>query len=56
MSDEVFNIACEDENIVTEEEINLLSGLATEYEEYKERVRGMFSNNKICFNISSPPI
>ena len=33
MSDEVFNIACEDEDSITEEEIKILSELDTEYEE-----------------------
>ena len=41
MSDEVFNMACENEDSITEEEIKILSELATEYENYKTRVRGI---------------
>ena len=41
MSDEVFNIACEGEDSITEEEIKILSELATEYENYKTSVRGI---------------
>ena len=41
MSDEVFNIACEDEDSITEDKIKVLSELATEYEDYKTSVRCM---------------
>ena len=43
MSDEVFNIAYEDEDSKTKEEIKILSELATEYENYKTSVRGIIS-------------
>ena len=39
MSDEVFNIACEDEDSITEDKIKVLSELATEYQNYKTSVR-----------------
>ena len=39
MPHEIFNIACEDEDLITEEEIKVLSELATEYENYKVSVK-----------------
>ena len=41
MSDEVFNIACEDEDSIIEDKIKILSELVTEYENYKTSVRGI---------------
>ena len=41
MSDEVFNIACEDKDSITEDKIKILSELATEYKNYKASVRGI---------------
>ena len=41
MSDDVFHIACEDEDSITEDKIKILSELATEYQNYKTSVRGI---------------
>lgn len=43
MSHEVFNIACEDEDLIADEEIKILSELDTQYENYNIRVRGIIS-------------
>ena len=40
MPHRVFIIACEDEDLITEEEIKMLSEFATEYENYKTSARG----------------
>ena len=39
MSHGVFNMACEDEDLITEEEIKMLWQFATEYETYKISAR-----------------
>ena len=43
MLNEVFNIACEDEDLIADEEIKILSELDTQYENYNIRVRGIIS-------------
>ena len=43
MSDEVFNIAYEAEDLITEEETKIHSELATEYGNLKISVRGIVS-------------
>ena len=49
MSDEVFNIACEDEDSLTEEEIKIFLELATAYENYKSSVKGITSTFYLCY-------
>ena len=39
----VFNIACEDEDSITEDKIKILAELPAEYENYKTSWRGITS-------------
>lgn len=43
MSNEVFNIVCENENLITDEETKILPELATDYENQETNVRGIIS-------------
>lgn len=43
VSNEVFNIVCENENLITDEETKILPELATDYENQETNVRGIIS-------------
>ena len=43
MSNEVFNIVCENETLITDEETKILPELATDYENHETSVRGIIS-------------
>ena len=49
MSHEVFNIACEDEDSITEEEIKISLESATAYENQKLGVKGITSTFYLCY-------